>query len=136
MAATRSYRILFASIFAVTLVHLSALPVSSQDKASPTVVRMTDQMKFIPNTLTIRVGQSVQWVNEGQSDGASHSVTTNSDRVMDPKHVSIPDGAKPFDSGIINPGKSFTYTFTVPGTYKYACAPHEGMMQGEITVEP
>lgn len=136
MAAIRDHRISRTVILTFIFVHVSYSSALSQDKSSPTIVRMTDQMKFIPNKLTIHVGESVQWMNDGESDGASHSVTTNSDKVMDPKHVSIPEGAKPFDSGIINPGKSFTYTFTVPGVYKYACAPHEGVMQGEIMVEP
>lgn len=136
MAAIRDHRIFRTVLLTFIFVHVSYSSALSQGKSSPTIVRMTDQMKFIPNKLTIHVGESVQWMNDGESDGASHSVTTNSDRVMDPKHVSIPEGAKPFDSGIINPGKSFTYTFTVPGVYKYACAPHEGAMQGEIMVEP
>jgi plastocyanin len=128
---------LFLSFIALLVLQANSSSTVAQDKdeASPVVVRMTDEMKFLPDQLTIRVGQTVRWVNEGESGGASHSVTTNADRLMDPKHVSIPAGAKPFDSGIINPGKSFSYTFTVAGVYKYACAPHEGMMRGQITVE-
>jgi plastocyanin len=130
-------RIFLSFTFALIVLQAASSSVFSQDKddASPVVVRMTDEMKFVPDQLTVHVGQTVKWVNEGENSGASHSVTTNADRLMDPKHASIPAGAKPFDSGIINPGKSFSYTFKVPGLYKYACAPHEGMMRGEITVE-
>jgi len=108
----------------------------SQESESIVIVRMTDGMKFVPGRLTIHVGQTVKWVNEAEEGGAAHTVTTDPEKVMDPKHVSIPEGAKPFDSGNINPGRSYLYTFRVPGLYRYACAPHEGMMRGEITVEP
>ena len=123
-------------IVALMLLPMNSLLLHSQEKESVVVVRMTNDMKFIPNNLTIRVSQTVKWVNEAEEGGTLHNVTTDPEKVMEPKHVSIPDGAKPFDSGNINPGRSFTYTFTVPGVYKYACAPHEGMMRGEVTVEP
>jgi len=108
----------------------------SQEGEPIVVIRMTDGLKFIPDRLTIHLGQTVKWVNEAEEGGAAHTVTTDPAKVADPKHVSIPEGAKPFDSGNINPGRSYSYTFRVPGVYKYACAPHEGMMRGEITVEP
>jgi plastocyanin len=107
-----------------------------QDKGPPAIIHMTDQLKFIPDRLTVRVGQTVEWINDAEAGGASHAVTTDPEKVMDPKHVSRPAGAEVFDSGNIKPGKSFTYVFKVPGLYKYACPPHEGMMRGEITVEP
>jgi len=109
---------------------------SSQESQPIVIVRMTDGMKFVPDRLTIHVGQTVKWLNEANEGGAAHTVTTDPEKVMDPKHVSIPEGAKPFDSGNINPGRSYLYTFRVPGVYRYACAPHEGMMRGEIMVEP
>ena len=137
MAELSGSRVLLSFVFALIFLQAgssSVLPLAKGD-GSPVIIRMTDEMKFDPNQLTIRAGQAVKWINEADAGGASHSVTTNPDRVMDPKHVSIPEGAEPFDSGIINPGKSFMYTFTIPGVYKYACAPHEGMMRAEITVE-
>ena len=127
---------LLTVVVALTLLPINSASVLSQEKESIVVVRMTDQLKFVPNQLTVHVGQTVKWINEGDEGGAGHTVTTNPEKVADPKHVSIPAGAKPFDSGNINPGKSYVYTFTVPGVYKYACAPHEGMMRGVITVEP
>jgi plastocyanin len=138
MTAISGSRVFVSFTFALAILLASSSRVMSQDKNddSPVVIRMTDEMKFVPNQVTIRVGQTVKWTNEGDAGGASHSVTTNPDRLMDPKHVSIPAGAAPFDSGIVNPGKSFMYTFKVPGVYKYSCAPHEGMMRAEITVEP
>ena len=49
----------------------------------------------------------------------------------------LPERAEPFDSGSIDPGASFERRFTVPGTYKYFCKPHEGAkMYGWVRVEP
>jgi len=96
-------------------------------------VKMSDTPpKFMPGKATIKVGQSVQWVNNAAT---LHSVDADPSMVQSPKDVVLPPGAKPFDSGFMSPGASFEYTFTVPGVYKYTCVPHEkdGMM-GEIDV--
>src|SRR5713226_9272722 len=51
------------------------------------------------------------------------------------KMTDIPPGAKPFDSGFMRPGTTFDYTFTVPGTYRYTCVPHEkDGMNGTVVV--
>ena len=48
----------------------------------------------------------------------------------------MPKGAVAFDSGFIPPGGDYRYTFTVPGTYKYFCLPHEKAgMVGVIVVK-
>jgi plastocyanin len=50
--------------------------------------------------------------------------------------VVLPSGAKPFDSGFMQPDATFDYTFTVRGTYKYTCVPHEkDGMNGVIVVK-
>jgi plastocyanin len=127
---------LLTTVFALMPLPMNSTFLLSQQMESIVVVRMTDELKFVPNQLTIHVGQTVKWINEADEGGVGHTVTTNPEKVNDPKHVSIPAGAQPFDSGNISPGKSYMYTFKVPGVYKYACAPHEGRMRGEITVEP
>jgi plastocyanin len=86
-------------------------------------IKMTDTPpKFVPETVTIDKGDTVEWINNAAS---LHSVTTNPAVAQDPKDVSAPAGAKPFDSGFMTPGAKWSYTFTVPGTYKYLCLPHE-----------
>ncbi len=125
-------RILSLFIFAAALVLANSFSVLSQDNGSVVVIRMTNDMKFVPEQVTIKTGQTIEWVSD--PDGPSHTVTTDPDKIADPSHVSIPKGAKPFDSGVIKSGKSFRYTFTVPGVYRYTCQPHEGLMKGEITV--
>ncbi|MEU1804250.1 cupredoxin family copper-binding protein [Streptomyces sp. NPDC019937] len=74
-------------------------------------------MKFGSAKLTVHVGDTVQWTN---SDEAPHTVTTTK-------------GPKKFDSGTLNKGDSWSYTFTTPGTYEYYCAVHPDMT-ASITV--
>jgi len=41
-----------------------------------------------------------------------------------------------FDSPLLNPGNSFTFSFTKPGLYRYYCIPHEGDgMIGQVEVQ-
>lgn len=102
---------------------LVAIVVPSIAAAKTVEVKMTDTPpKFIPLTVTIQKGDTVEWINNAAS---LHSVTTNSAVAQNPKDVSLPKDAKPFDSGFMPPGAKWSYTFTVPGTYKYLCLPHE-----------
>ena len=73
---------------------------------------------YSPTSITVVIGvnNTVTWIN---NDAAPHTVTAN-------------DGS--FDSGIFNPGQSWTYTFTTPGTYTYHCTLHP-WMSGTITVK-
>ena len=102
--------------------------------AEPAVtIKMSDTPpRFMPEKVTIKVGQTVQWVNNAAT---LHSVDADTSMVQSPKDVVLPAGAKPFDSGFMSPGATFEYTFTVPGVYKYTCVPHEkDGMAGEIDV--
>lgn len=96
-------------------------------------VKLTDQARFEPAGLTIPVGATVVWRN---MDEQRHTVTGNPEELGDPNRVALPDGAEPWDSGDLLPGEQFTHTFTVPGTYVYACRylQSEGMV-GTVTVE-
>jgi plastocyanin len=94
---------------------------------------MTPERMFMPEKITIKVGQTVEWDNDDTT--MPHEVTTDPNVASDPSNVSIPEGAEPFDSRLITSGKSFRRQFTTPGLYRYACPPHEndGML-GEVTV--
>ncbi len=98
------------------------------------VIKMSDKPpKFLPDKVTIKVGQTVQWVNNAKT---LHSVDGDPTMALKPADVSLPSGAKPFDSGFMKPDATWEYTFTVPGTYKYTCVPHEkDGMNGEIVVK-
>ncbi len=123
------------------LLLLLALPASTalgkrkaDDQSTPAVtVHMNAANKFDPEKVTIKAGEAVRWVNDNA--GPSHTVTTDPSMVQNENDVESPDGAKPFSSGVIKPGKFYQHTFELPGTYRYACAPHEGSkMLGVVVV--
>jgi len=98
------------------------------------VIRMSDKPpKFLPTTVTIKSGETVRWINDAKT---LHSVDGDPTMALKPADVSLPPGAKPFDSGFMKPDMSWEYTFKVPGTYKYTCVPHEkDGMNGEVVVK-
>jgi plastocyanin len=96
-------------------------------------VTMTDDDAFKPASVTIPTGTTVRWTNASKEE---HTVTDDAKIASDAKDVALPAGARPFNSGKIKPGGTFEQTFTVPGTYKYVCEPHEEMdMKGTIVVK-
>ncbi len=105
----------------------------TQDR-EPIVVRMEGK-KFIPDQITIKAGDTVEWKNS--PDGPAHQVTDDPEQAMDNADVAAPKGTKTFDSGKIRSGESYRYRFTVPGTYRYTCPPHEMEgMSGRVVVQP
>jgi len=119
---------------ALAVLILVAGAVPSIAAAKTVEIKMTDTPpKFMPMSVTIQKGDTVEWINNAQS---LHSETTNPAVAQDPKDVSAPKDAKPFDSGFMPPGAKWSYTFTVPGTYKYLCLPHEkDKMTGIVVVK-
>ena len=96
------------------------------------VVTMDDQLRYEPAAVIISVGQAVRWAN---TSAVIHTVTADPSRAAQEANVRLPSGVDAFDSGDIGPGGSFTWTFTVPGEYRYICIPHEGAaMVGTIMV--
>jgi plastocyanin len=112
-----------------------SLPSSAIAADAPAVViKMSDKPpEFLPNKVTIKAGQTIEWVNNAKT---LHSVDGDPSMAIKPSDVSLPPGAKPFDSGFLKPDMTWDYTFTVPGTYKYTCVPHEkDGMNGEVVVK-
>jgi len=109
-------------------------PLSAQPATRGLEVTMTDNLRYLPEVLHVRVGDTVVWRN---TSNLVHTVTADSSRVSVPAMVSLPAGASPFDSGDLAPGAVFAHTFTLPGSYNYLCAPHDRMgMVGLIVVAP
>ena len=81
--------------------------------------------KFQPAELTVKVGTTVTWTNE---DNFVHTVTSG---------TSPGESSGLFDSGNLNPGEFFTFTFNEAGTYDYFCIPHYslGMVAKIIVTE-
>ena len=109
-----------------TALVLATTPAFAKDY---TIKEVTDydakkQHFFSPDQLTIQPGDTVTFEN-----------------VQDEQHeVMFISQPKQVDEMIMSPmhekkGDKFTYTFTVPGTYKYHCHPHEKLgMEGTIIV--
>lgn len=77
--------------------------------------------EFVPDTVTIQAGDTVQWTWTTEH---TTSVTSG----QSPK----PDGL--FDSGIQIKPFSFSYTFNTPGTYPYFCQVDPVNMRGVVNV--
>ena len=70
---------------------------------------------YDPAVIRIKAGTTVMWMND---DVVAHTVTAD-------------DGS--FDSGFLNPGQSWSFTFDKAGTYAYHCTPHP-WMKGTVIV--
>lgn len=86
-------------------------------------VEMTENLTFEPATVTINAGESVTWKNVA---GFGHTATGDPSKANNPSNATLPEGASPWDSGLLGAGEEFTHTFDVAGEYKYFCEPHEG----------
>ena len=75
-----------------------------------------ENLAFKPNTLTVSNGTTITWVN---NDNVDHTVIEESSL---------------FSSGMLTKGETFTYTFTVQGTYNYSYSIHPNM-RGTIIVQ-
>lgn len=94
-------------------------------------ITMTDQ-GFEPKTVTIRVGQAVRW----NASTRAQSVTADRRLAKRKGSVSLPKGARSFNSGNMKPRATYTHVFTVAGTYKYFSMQQEKKgMVGEVIVE-
>ncbi len=70
---------------------------------------------YTPANIQVKSGTTVTWTNQ---DTAPHSVT-------------FKNGMK--DSGVLQKGQTFSYTFTTPGVYQYYCTVHP-YMTATVTV--
>lgn len=96
-------------------------------------IGMTD-MGFVPPAITVNVGDKVVWKN---SSPVIHNVVDDTSKALSTIDVKLPSGAHPFDSGLLQPGQSFSRVFTEPGIYRYVCTLHEGSgMKGVVIVRP
>ncbi len=77
-----------------------------------------DPADYSVNELTVQVGTTVTWTNN--DEGQMHTVTAA-------------DGS--FDSGFLETGDTFSYTFEDAGEFEYLCTPHP-WMRAKVIVEP
>lgn len=83
--------------------------------AARTVSTGIKNINYVQPRLQITVGTTVEWKN---NDPLPHTVTATD---------------KSFDSGLIQPGKTYRHTFTKAGTYNFFCVPHP-FMKGVVVV--
>lgn len=67
--------------------------------------------------ITVQVGTTVRWTN---NDSAPHTVTNENGE---------------WDSGTIDTGGTFSYTFEEPGSYPYGCTIHPSMAGTVLVTE-
>jgi plastocyanin len=111
----------------------------STTTAGAQTVEMTDDLKFVPETVTVGVGDTVEWVTTGS---VAHSVTAY--------EADLPDGAAYFASGEfdsesaaresypdggVGTDETYSHTFETAGEFPYFCIPHESGMVGTVVVE-
>ncbi len=101
------------ALFAVPVALPAANPISPnppQQLAKVEGLQVTIQnFQFAPAALSVPAGTTVTWTNQ---DDDTHTVT---------------EAKKLFSSKVLDPGQTFSYTFTAPGTYSYHCAIHPHM---------
>lgn len=75
-------------------------------------------LEFSPTPITVTVGTTVVWTN---NDTVDHTVTSTS-------------GPASFDSGVMEGGDTFGFTFAEAGTYDYFCELHPFMRAQVIVI--
>ncbi|MBF6356217.1 cupredoxin family copper-binding protein [Nocardia higoensis] len=90
----------------------------SRTAGAAAVTVNVDDMAFSPANVSVRVGDTVTWIF---ADSVPHSVQGIGDKAMG------------INSPILTAGE-WSYTFTVPGEYRYLCSLHPDM-RATVTVE-
>jgi plastocyanin len=115
-------------IMAIAIVMIVMAPIASARvkkstataRAAATVTVKVSSFQFTPKTVTVAVGGTVEWVNEG----GRHTVEAD-------------DGS--FKSETLADGAKFSHTFTKAGTYPYHCSFHGDKggkdMAGKVVVK-
>ena len=78
---------------------------------------------FTPSALNVEVGDTVFWTNTNGTHNVNGSMTT------------FPSNPDSFGSGTASSGWTYSFVFTIAGSYDYQCDPHAGGgMAATITV--
>ena len=91
---------------------------TSADITIPRGAGVPGSIGYLPANFTITAGKTVTWVNK---DTTTHTVTSTTGL---------------FDSGILNPGQTWSHQFAQAGVYSYYCTLHSPWMKGNVTVKP
>ncbi len=109
MAANTKARLVIA-VAAAGLIFCGLALAAAEERPAPRRHTVTiDATSYSPKTLTVSVGDTVEWVNR---DAFPHTATAETGG---------------FDSGNIRAGKSWTYTVKDAGLFAYTCTYHPTM---------
>jgi plastocyanin len=87
------------------------------------------QLVFVPDEVTIKVGESVSWVG---NKGMPHNVVFDEDEAPSGADLAALNHEDMINEG----GEKVTSKFDKPGTYPYYCEPHRGAgMNGTVIVK-
>jgi plastocyanin len=98
-------------------------PASPTPEATTSSQTSTEQQiniksfNFVPDIAEVSMGTTVTWIND---DNVPHTVTSVSGS---------------FDSGSIDPGKTYSYKFNQAGTFEYSCTNHPSIPHGKVIVK-
>ena len=98
-------RLLYLAILSMVALVVFAPAASAQDDMTVSI----QDFLFSPDQMTVAPGTTVTWVNDGQQP-----------------HTSTADDGT-WDSGTLQPGDDYSFTFDKPGTYTYHCSIHPDM---------
>jgi plastocyanin len=99
----------------------SSTPTDSPSTLTPvrsgTVKISARDNSFIPDKVTVSVGSTLLWTNDGRND-----------------HNIIPVGDTPFraETAVFGPKATYEYVPQAPGTYQYYCSIHGTSSKGMI----
>src|SRR3954464_4947598 len=94
---------LLLPFIAVAALAVGAAPAAPASSATATV--QIKRSSFVPQTVTIKTGDAIRWVN---TDTQNHQVVSNNGSFVSP---------------ILGPGKVYSHRFNASGTYRY----HDGL---------
>jgi plastocyanin len=121
-SSTRITSVVRFGLLLATLVSLVAIPSTwYHANAAQTVTVSMSDTAYLPATITINQGDTVIWNNNGT---VVHTATARSGQ------------ADSWDSGDMNPGNIYSYTFTRPGNFSYYCIYHPDMAGNVIVQTP
>jgi len=106
----------------------SSTTTGSQESGSISVSIVKDaalkgDKAYQPNSIMVKVGQKLTWTNDDSQIHTSTSGTGPGDA----------GSGNVFDSGILSPGASYSFTFDAPGDFPYYCTLHPQMV-GTVSV--
>ena len=115
MLERRLVRVCVAAVTGLLLAGTAASTIRASTAPQPRVI-VIENMQFSPQSLIVKAGEQITWVNK---DLFPHTATAD---------------AKSFDSRAIAPNAAWTWVAAKPGTYAYGCTFHP-TMKGTVTVQ-